>query len=74
MPIDPAIWIWGALAIAVVTAFCHKSKATVIFIAIALISALSQQKLSIVGFTCVLIGFAIAYQTQKKQVGCVMQA
>lgn len=66
MSIDPAIWIWGALAIAVVTAFYHKSKATVIFVAIALISALSQQRLSIVGFTSVLIGFAIAYQTQKQ--------
>lgn len=66
MLLDPSLWVWAVLAVAIVTAFFNKTKESLILLVIALAGAFLHQRLSVVGLVSTVVGLSIAYQVPKQ--------
>lgn len=69
--LEPSVWIWVPLSLAVVAAFFERHKTTAGLLSAALCAALLEGRLSLTALTILLIGFGVAYGTPRGSSRCV---
>ncbi|GEA61505.1 CPBP family intramembrane glutamic endopeptidase [Vibrio comitans] len=67
MVLDSAIWVWVPLAIAIVFALIGNNRPAFAVLCVALLGALFEERLSVLGLAFTVFGFAVASQVPRVQ-------
>lgn len=64
---EPIAFIWGLLACAVISGFYRKMVLAFVLVALSLLGAVLQERLSIIAIGSVVVGFVVAYLTAEQK-------